>query len=382
MSDKDYRISTTLVHQGRGRDPYTGAANIPVYLASTYHHAKGVPGEWEYARVGNPSREQVERAAALLDGGCAGFAYASGMAAIAGALSLLRSGDHLLSTVDLYGGTYRYLTNVLPGSGVDVEFIEMTDLSQLERSLRENARCIFMETPSNPLFRITDIRKVTGLARQKNILTILDNTFMTPLYQKPLELGVDIAVQSGTKFLGGHSDILAGIAVTGSEEIAGKLRANLMSTGAVLAPFDSFLLSRGMKTLKVRYEAAENTAGVIAGRLSRHRAVERVYYPGLDGFPGRELHLSQSGSCGPVLSFDLADPGRAAGFMERLELPVIAPSLGGVETIVTHCWSMSHAGMPADVKRDIGIGEGLFRISCGLEDPEDLWEDLEAALES
>jgi cystathionine beta-lyase len=381
MTEKTYRPATLLVHQGTDRDPTTGASAVPIYQASTYHHQEGEPGKYDYARSGNPSRDQVEEAIALLEGGVQGFAYASGMAAIGSALSLLRSGDHLIAPDDLYGGSYRYLGTILPQQGIEVSFVDQTDLKVLEEAIRPETRAIFLETPSNPLFKITDLRGVAEIARRKGLLTFLDNTFMTPLLQRPLQLGIDVAIHSATKFLGGHSDLLAGLVTTADPELARELKRFQNAFGAVLAPFDSFLLARGIKTLKLRLEAAQAGAMILAERLLRHPAVDRVYYPGLPDFPGRDLHLSQADGPGAVLSFELKEKARVAPLLATVKLPIIAPSLGGVETILTHCWSMSHAAIPAPVKKELGIRETLVRISVGIEDPEDLWEDLAAGLE-
>ncbi|WP_027713765.1 PLP-dependent aspartate aminotransferase family protein [Desulfuromonas sp. TF] len=380
MTEKNYRPATLLVHQGTDRDPATGAAAIPIYQASTYHHQGGEPGKYDYARSGNPSRDQVEEAIALLEGGVQGFAYASGMAAIGSALSLLRSGDHLIAPDDLYGGSYRYLSTILPQQGIEVSLVDQTDLAVLEETIRPQTRAIFLETPSNPLFKITDLRGVVEIARRRGLLTFLDNTFMTPLLQRPLHLGVDVAIHSATKFLGGHSDLLAGLVTTADPELARELKRFQNAFGAVLAPFDSFLLARGIKTLKLRLEAAQAGAQILAERLRSHPAVNHVYYPGLSEFPGRDLHLSQADGPGAVLSFELKEKVQVAPLLATVKLPIIAPSLGGVETILTHCWSMSHAAIPAPVKRELGIRETLVRISVGIEDPEDLWEDLNEGL--
>jgi cystathionine beta-lyase len=375
-----FRPATLLVHQGVDRDPATGASAIPIYNASTYHHPHGKPGAYDYARSGNPSREQVEEAIALLEGGVAGFAYASGMAAIGSTLSLLKSGDHLIAPDDLYGGTYRYLTTVLPQQGIEVSLVDQTDPEVVAGAVRPTTRAILLETPSNPLFKVTDIREIVEIARDRNLLTLLDNTFMTPLLQRPLELGVDVVIHSATKFLGGHCDLLAGLATTADPELAKRLKHFQNAFGAVLGPFDAFLLARGMKTLKVRLEAAEQGARLLARRLEKHPAVARVYYPGLENFPGRERHLGQASGFGAVLSFELKEKAGVAKLLQEVRLPIIAPSLGGVETILTHCWSMSHAAIPVPVKEQLGIRETLLRISVGIEDPEDLWEDLETGL--
>ena len=380
MSDKNYRIATQLVHQRQDRDPYTGASTVPIYQASTYHHPGGVSGEYDYARGGNPSRRQVEDAVALLEGVRFGFACASGMAAIGTALSLLKSGDHLVAPEDLYGGSYRYLTQLLPDLGVTVSFVDFTDLNQVETAITERTRGLFIETPSNPSFLISDLRGLVVLARQRRLLTFLDNTFMTPLLQRPVDLGIDVVIHSATKFLGGHGDLLAGVVVTDASELAKRLRRFMNGFGAVLGPFDSFLLSRGLKTLKLRLEAGQSSAQILAERLQQHPAVGKVLYPGLSEFAQRKLHFSQASGAGAVLSFELKEKSLVPALLQNIKLPIIAPSLGGVETILTHCWSMSHAAMPAAVKNRLGITEGLLRISVGIEDVEDLWEDFDQAL--
>lgn len=380
MSDKNYRPATLLVHQGRDRDPATGASAIPIYQASTYHHYGGEPGEYDYARCGNPSRDQVEEAIALLEGGVRGFAFASGMAATGSALSLLKSGDHLLASNDLYGGSWRYLTGVLPQQGIEVSLVDTTDPAKVEAAITPKTRALFLETPSNPLFQITDLRAMVDIAKQHNLLTLLDNTFMTPLLQRPLDLGIDVVIHSGTKFLGGHSDLLAGLVTTADPQLAKRIKYFQNAFGAVLAPFDCFLLSRGIKTLKLRLEAGQKNAQILAERLTDHPAVERVIYPGLADFSGREKHFSQASGAGAIISFELKSETQIKPLLSNIKLPIIAPSLGGVETILTHCWSMSHAAVPAADKREIGIRPTLLRISVGIEDVEDLWEDLIQAL--
>jgi len=379
-AEHKYRPATILVHQGHDRDPATGAAAIPIYQASTYHHPGGQPQEYDYSRSGNPSRQQVEDAIALLEGGVRGFAYGSGMAAIGSALSLLKSGDHLIAPDDLYGGTFRYLTMILPDQGIEISLVDQSDPQQVEDAVRPNTRAILMETPSNPLFKVADIRALVEIARRRGLLTFIDNTFMTPLLQKPLALGVDVSIHSATKFLGGHSDLLAGVATTADPDLAKGLKRYQNAMGAVLGPFDCFLLARGIKTLKVRLEAAQKNAALLAERLQRHPAVARVLYPGLPEFAGRKVHSAQATGAGAVLSFELKDEKQVQPLLKTVALPIIAPSLGGVETILTHCWSMSHAAIPAADKRQMGILPSLLRISAGIEDGEDLWDDLEEGL--
>ncbi|MDH3999174.1 MAG: PLP-dependent aspartate aminotransferase family protein [Desulfuromonadales bacterium] len=380
MAAKSYRPATVLVHQGKDRDPATGAATIPIYQASTYHHTDGVSGDYDYARSGNPSRDQVEEAIALLEGGVRGFAYASGMTAIGGALSLLKSGDHLIASADLYGGTWRYVTSVLPQQGISYSLVDTTDLDAVEAAITPQTKALFLETPSNPLFTITDLKAMSQLARDKGLLTLLDNTFMTPLLQRPFDLGIDISIHSATKFLGGHSDILAGLVTTNDHALAKRLKFHQNALGAVLAPFDCFLLSRGIKTLKVRLEAGQASAQILAKRLAAHPGVSKVYFPGLDDFPQRQRHFAQASGAGAVLSFEVKEEAQVEKLLRAVKLPIIAPSLGGVETILTHCWSMSHAAIPEPDKLEQGISKRLLRISVGLEDVDDLWEDLEQGL--
>jgi cystathionine beta-lyase len=381
MNEKTFRPATLLVHQGRDRDPATGAAAIPIYQASTYHHPGGESGDYDYARSGNPSREQVEEAITLLEGGVRGFAYASGMAAVGSALSLFKSGDHLLASRDLYGGTWRFLTGVLPQQGIKVDFVDTTDAQKVEDAITTQTRGLFLETPTNPLFNITDLRAMVEIARRRNLLTLLDNTFMTPLLQKSLPLGIDVVIHSATKFLGGHSDLLAGVVTTADTELGKRLKYFQNAFGAVLGPFDSFLLARGIKTLKVRLQASQDNAQILAERLNLHPAIAQVHYPGLAEFAQRERHFSQASGAGGVLSFELKSKDQVKPLLQQIRLPIIAPSLGGVETILTHCWSMSHAAIPAETKNALGITSSLLRLSVGIEDVEDLWEDLAAGLE-
>ena len=380
MRETLYRPATLLVHQGTDRDPYTGAATVPIYQASTYHHPGGTSGDYDYARSGNPSRAQIEQAIALLEGGCSGFAYSSGMAAIAGSLSLLKSGDHLIAPRDLYGGTWRYLNRILPDLGISVTFVDTGDLDAIHKAIQPETKGLFLETPSNPLFNITDIRSAAALAKEHKLISFLDNTFMTPLLQKPIVLGIDVVIHSATKFLGGHSDLLAGLVTTKDNGLAQSLKRHQNAYGSVLAPFDAFLLSRGLKTLKLRLETGQSHARTIAERLRSHPAIERVIYPGLDHFPGAERHFAQASGAGAVLSFEVSETDHVQSLLKNVNLPIIAPSLGGVETILTHCWTMSHAAIPEPVKTELGITPKLLRISAGIEDVEDLWEDLDKAL--
>ncbi|MBS3947090.1 MAG: PLP-dependent transferase [Dethiobacter sp.] len=380
---------TKLIHAGLELDEHYGALSVPVYHTSTYRQRSVEdPGRYEYGRSGNPTRHALEALIAELEGGAEGFAFASGVAAIASSLSLLEAGQHVLACRDIYGGTYRLLTRLFPRFGITHSFVDTTDLAAVADAIRPETKALFLETPSNPLLKITDLAACARLARERGLITILDNTFMTPYLQRPLELGGDVVVHSATKFLGGHSDVVAGLAVVTDRELAARLRLVQISFGAVLGPQDSWLVMRGIRTLKVRMDAQQETAQRLAEWLSSHPLVRKVYFPGLPGHPGAKLHASQSKGPGCVLSFTLADassasskPGEAAQrFLRCLHLPVLAVSLGGVESILTYPATMSHAALPVPVREALGVGDDLVRLSVGLEAFADLRDGLAQAL--
>jgi cystathionine beta-lyase len=293
---------------------------------------------------------------------------------------LLSAGDHVIVTEDVYGGTYRLLTAVLTRFNIETTFVDMTDFEQVQEALKPNTKAVFMETPSNPTLKITDISLVAGWAKEKGLLTMLDNTFMTPYHQRPFELGVDIVLHSATKFLSGHSDVLAGLAVTNDEALGRRLYQLQNGLGAVLSAHESWLLMRGMKTLQARMEHSERSARKLAEWLSNHPEVTQVYYPGLEDHPGREIHEKQSKGYGAVVSFDVGSGERAASLLSRVQLPLVAVSLGAVESILSYPAKMSHAAMPKEVRYQRGITDGLVRYSVGLEDIDDLIADLDSAL--
>ncbi len=372
---------TKLIHSGYDIDKHTGAVSIPIYNASTYRQdSLDKPGAYFYGRYGNPTREALEGMMAVLESGSHGFAFASGMAAISSALCLLAAGQHIIAARDIYGGTYRALTGLFSRFGLEHTFVDMTDIGAVKAAVRENTSALFIETPSNPLMRVTDIRACIRLAKELGLLTIADNTFMTPYLQRPLELGVDVVVHSATKFLGGHSDTIAGVAVVKDEGLAGRMLEIQRSFGAVLNPQDCWLVLRGIRTLKVRMDAQQKSAGQLAAWLRGHPRVGRVYYPGLDDFPGNEIHFSQSSGPGCVLSFTLESGSAVRSFMENVRLPVPAVSLGGIETILSYPARMSHASMPKELRDELGISDSLVRMSVGLEALADLQEDLDRAM--
>ncbi|MFF2091899.1 trans-sulfuration enzyme family protein [Paenibacillus sp. NPDC058174] len=374
-------FSTKLLHFGAEIDEQTGASSTPIFQASTFHHHDVFnPPHHDYSRSGNPTREALENYIALLEGGTRGFAFASGMAAISTTFLLFSAGDHLIVTEDVYGGTYRFLTTVLNRLGIETTFVDMTDFEAVKAAIKPNTKAIFIETPSNPTLKITDIKLLADWAKENGLLSLLDNTFMTPYHQRPLELGIDIVLHSATKFLSGHSDVLAGLAVTKDEALGKRLYALQNGLGAVLSAHECWLLMRGMKTLQARMEQSERSARRLAEWLSGHPNVERVYYPGLPDHPGREIHERQSAGYGAVVSFDVGSGDLAKALLNRVELPLVAVSLGAVESILSYPAMMSHAAMPREVRLQRGITDGTLRYSVGLEDVEDLIADLDAAL--
>lgn len=358
----------------------TGGVSVPIQHASTFHQQDfDTFGKYDYSRSGNPTREALEEAIAELEGGSRGFAFASGMAAISTAFMLLSKDDHIVLTKDVYGGTFRLVTEVLTRLGIDHTFVDMTNLQEVEAAINEKTKVLYMETPSNPTLNVTDIRGVVELAKQHQCLTFLDNTFLTPALQRPLELGVDVVLHSATKFISGHSDVVAGLAVVKDEELASRLAFLQNSFGAVLGVQDAWLVLRGLKTLHVRMEHGQKAALMLAEWLETVPAVKHVYYPGLAHHPGHELQKEQGYGYGAVLSFELESEDAVRAFVDKVELPVFAVSLGAVESILSYPAKMSHAAMPKEERAARGISDGLLRISLGLEKPEELIEDFQRA---
>ena len=374
-------FATRLLHFGGEVDKQTGASSVPIYQASTFHQEDVEnPPIFDYTRSGNPTRQALEDYIASLEGGARGFAFASGMAAISTAFMLLSAGDHVICTEDVYGGTYRLLTVILKRMNIETTFVDMTKLDEVRAALRPNTKVIYMETPSNPTLKITDVIAVTEWAKEYGLLTMLDNTFMTPYYQRPIEQGVDLVLHSATKFLGGHSDVLAGLAVTADTNLGRRIKQIQNALGNVLGMQDSWLLMRGMKTLQARMEASERGAKQIAKWLSEREDIAAVYYPGLPDHPGREIHEQQATGYGAVVSFDVGSGERARQLMSKIRIPLVAVSLGAVESILSYPAMMSHAAMPKEVRQERGITDGLVRYSVGLEEVEDLIADIEQAL--
>lgn len=378
------RFETALIH-GAIREGYAdkkGAVNVPMYLSSTFHQeSMDEFGEYDYARSGNPTRAALEKAIAELEGGNRGFAFATGMAAVSACFMILSAGDHIVVTEDVYGGTYRFVTKVLPRYGITHTFVDFTDVEAVQAAVRPETKLIYMETPSNPTLGVTDISAVVEIAKLHGALTFLDNTFMTPLHQRPLDLGVDVVIHSATKFLSGHSDIVAGLVVTKEESLAEQIYFVQNSFGSVLGVQDSYTLIQNMKTTAVRFNEESRVAMRIAQFLHEHPLVEKVYYPGLASHPGYDIHASQATSAGAVLSFSLPSYEVAKAFVNAMQIPVFAVSLGGVESILSYPAKMSHAAMEPEERAKRGITDGLLRFSVGLEHEDDLIEDFTQALE-
>ncbi len=375
-------IDSALIHGGIYGDKTTGAVNVPIYQTSTYEQSGlGENTGWEYSRTGNPTRAALETLIAELEGGTAGFAFSSGMAAITTVLGLFRSGDKVIISSNVYGGTFRVLDRVFNNFGLEYEIADTSDLDALEQHITPDVKAILVESPANPLLTITDLAGVAAIAKAHGILSIVDNTFMTPYLQRPIELGADIVIHSATKYLGGHSDLIAGLVVVKDKAIAERLAFLQNATGGVLGPFDSFLLIRGIKTLGVRLDRHVENAQKAAQFLKNHKAVKKIYYPGLPEAQGYEINRRQAKNGGVMMSFELYENYDIRKFFKSLRLIALAESLGGVESLVCHPASMTHASIPKDIRDKVGITEGLIRLSIGIENIDDLLADLEQAIE-
>lgn len=382
MSEGQPGFGTRAVHAGQTPDPTTGAIMPPVYQTSTYvQDALGEPRRgYEYARVQNPTREALEANIAALEGGRHGAAFASGLAAIEAILKRLSAGDHVVSEENLYGGTHRMFTHVFERLGIAFTFVDTADPQQVRDALRPETRLVYLETPTNPMMRVADIAAIAGIAHDAGVILAVDNTFASPYNQRPLELGADIVVHSSTKYLNGHSDVIGGIAVTNDDGIAADLRFMQKATGGVPGPWDAWLVLRGTKTLHLRMEAHNRNGQMVAQYLEQHPAVERVYYPGLPSHPQHELARRQMRGFTGMVSMELGSLKRARRVAERTRVFSLAESLGGVESLIGHPALMTHASVPAERRKAMGVTDGLVRLSVGIEDVEDLIADLEQAL--
>jgi cystathionine beta-lyase/cystathionine gamma-synthase len=374
-------FKTDAIHAGQEPDPTTGAVTIPIYQTSTYvQEGIGKHKGFEYARTQNPTRMALEKNMAVLEGGVAGYAFASGMAATTALTQLLlKQGDHAICTDNVYGGTFRLFDTIVRQYGVEFTYVDTSNPANLEKSMKPNTRMVFIETPTNPIMSITDIRIICEIAHRTDCRVVVDNTFMSPYFQRPMAFGADIVVHSTTKYLNGHSDSVGGVAVLKRTDDADRLQFIQNAAGAILSPFDSWLVLRGIKTLPVRMEAHNANGMAIAKYLAGKKQVKKIYYPGLPTHPGHELANKQMSGFGGMIAFDLGSLDVTKTFLERVKLCSLGESLGGVETLISHPATMTHASVPLDERNRLGITESLVRISVGIEDVEDLIADLESA---
>ena len=385
ITGKEYRFATKAIHSGQEPDSATGAVIVPIYATSTY--AQETPGQFkgfDYSRTANPTRQSLEECMADLEGGSKAFAFASGMAATATVLELLDSGDHVISMDDLYGGTYRLFENVRKrSSNLEFSFVDLSNIETLKENLKPNTKMIWVESPSNPLLKVVDLKRVSEFAKENNLLCVCDNTFCSPFVQRPLDLGFDIVVHSATKYLNGHSDVVGGMAICSeaNTDLAERLGFLSNSVGSIMSPFDSFLVLRSLKTLSLRMQQHCESASEIANFLDAHGSVEKVYYPGLPGHINHEVAASQMNGFGGMISVVIKGGLESATrFLENTKLFTLAESLGGVESLIEHPAIMTHASIPKEIRERLGIVDGLVRLSVGIEAIEDLKGDLEDAL--
>jgi cystathionine gamma-lyase len=379
---KELGFSTRAIHAGQSPDPTTGAIMTPVYLTSTYvQESPGVHKGYEYTRTHNPTRTAYQDCFASLEGGKHGFAFASGCAATSTCLHMFAAGDHVIAGDDLYGGTVRLFDRVFSQMGIQFSYVDTTDPENVRSAIRPNTKMIWLETPTNPMLKLTDIKKVAAIAKSKGILTAVDNTFMSPYFQKPLLLGADIVVHSATKYIGGHSDMVGGALITNDEAVAEKMRFFSNSVGATASPFDCFIGLRSLKTLPIRMEAHAKNAMEVAKFLNSNKNIEKVIYPGLESHPQHKLAKEQmTGFGGMITVYTKGGLSESRRFVERVKIFSLAESLGGVESLIEHPAIMTHASVPADRRKALGISDSLVRLSVGIENIEDLLADLTQAL--
>jgi cystathionine gamma-synthase len=380
--NKHLKIESRLAQIGSLEEPVTGALSFPIYQATAFRHPKlGQSTGFDYARTKSPTRQVLEEAIAQLESGDAGFACSSGMAALQTVFALFSQGDHLIVSLDLYGGTYRLLEKIMSRFGVTATYVDTNDLDALESHYKANTKALLIETPSNPLMMVTDLELVCGWAKKKGILSIVDNTLLTPFFQRPIELGADVVVHSATKYLGGHNDVLAGLIVTQGKELSEQMAFLHNSIGAVLNPQDSWLLMRGMKTLAIRMERHQYNAIQVANSLLQNPHVESVYYPGLESHPGYEVQQRQSSGNTGIFSFKLKDARYIEPILRHIQLIAFAESLGGVESLMTYPSVQTHADIPEEIRREVGVDDRLLRYSVGIEHADDLIADLSRAID-
>jgi cystathionine gamma-lyase len=376
-------FSTRAIHAGQQPDPSTGAIMTPVYLTSTYvQESPGVHKGWEYSRTHNPTRKAFEDCMASLEGGQFGFGFASGCAATTTILHLFKQGDHVIAMDDMYGGTFRLFDKVLKNDGFEFSYANLTDPKNFEKAVKKNTKLVWLETPTNPTMKLVDIKKISSLAKKRGITVVVDNTFMSPFFQRPLSLGADIVVHSATKYIGGHSDVVGGVVVTNDKKIAERMAFLSNSIGGIMSPFDSFMCLRSLKTLPIRMKAHSENAMKVANFLEGHAKVEKVIYPGLKSHPQHQLAKEQMLGFGGMITFFIKGGIKSARkFLESVEIFSLAESLGGVESLIEHPAIMTHASVPAENRKALGIDDSLIRLSVGIEDVDDLIGDLKNAFD-
>lgn len=368
---------TKAIHVGQEPEQVTGAVTVPIFQTSTYAQKElGGEVQFDYARTINPTRLAFERNIAALENGKFGYAFASGMSAISAALSLVKSGDHVIAASDMYGGSYRYFTRILSEYGIEFSFVDMHDISNVEPAIKANTKLIYSETPTNPMMNLVDLEALGKIAKAKGLISIVDNTFMSPYFQNPLDFGIDIVVHSVTKYIGGHSDLVGGVVITNDSVLAEKIKFYQNSAGAIQGPMDSWLLLRSVKTLAIRMDAHNANAIEVAKYLSMHSKIKKVYYPGLSSHPQHELAKRQMRGFGGIISVETGSLENAKRFTSKLEVFTLGESLGGVESLVCHPVTMTHGSVPPERRAQLGITDGLVRLSCGIEDLKDLLEDV------
>lgn len=377
-----WKFATKAIHIGQEPDPLTGAVVVPIYQTSTYAQEDiGKHKGYEYSRTQNPTRTAWERAVAALEDGEYGISFASGMAAIDAVLRLFPPDSHIIAAEDMYGGTYRFFEQILKPSGYSFDYVDFADLKSVENAIRHNTRLLYFETPTNPTMRIYDIQKLSTVAHTAGITVAVDNTFASPYFQNPLQLGADIVIHSSTKYLGGHSDLIGGVVIVKESSIAEKLYFIQNTTGAIPSPFDCWLFLRSVKTLAVRMEQHQKNAKAIAELCYAHPAVEKVYYPGLRYHSGYQIARKQMRGYGGMVSLDFGSKEKAEKFLRHLQIFILGESLGGVESLACYPVVMTHASVPRSIRERLGITDGLVRLSCGIEDTEDLLDDIRTALD-
>jgi cystathionine beta-lyase/cystathionine gamma-synthase len=381
--EKQFGFATRAIHSGQEPDPLTGAVTVPIYPTSTYvQQGIGENKGYEYSRVSNPTRARLEENLAALEGGVAAPVFASGMAAISAIVSMLKSGDHVVCGNDLYGGTPRLFNQVMAGFGLEFSYIDTSDVENVEPAIQKNTRMVYVETPTNPLMRLSDLAAIGAICKRKKVALVVDNTFMSPYFQQPLGLGADMVVHSTTKFLNGHSDGLGGVVVCAHQADADKLAFLQKAAGAILSPFECWLVLRGVKTLAARMEIHDRSGRIVADFLSKHKKVKAVFYPGLADHPQHALAKRQMSGFGSMITFEIGSQKNANKMLKKVRVCSLGESLGGVETLISHPATMTHAGLGAKGRKAIGITDGMVRISVGIEDVDDILDDLDGALKA